>query len=71
MAITALILFSAALAAAVWTIVATVAPRLDYIVALLDGRASGPEPVLVAARRTVRRIEPVRLASLARLRAAA
>ncbi len=60
MAIIGMILFSAVLAASTWAIAMTVAPRWSRIVALLDGSAFAPVPVPVAARRTVRRIEPAR-----------
>lgn len=61
MAIVGILLFSVVFAVSLWAIFATVAPRWDRIVALLNGSAFETNThVPVAARRSVRRMEPVR-----------
>ena len=60
MAVIGLVLFSTVFAVSIWAIVDTVAPRLAQIAALLDGSAFAPVRMPVAARRTVRRLEPAR-----------
>lgn len=72
MAILGLMLFSITLAISLGTIAATLLPRWNYVVALLDGSAFAPAAQPVAARRRVNRIAPVTLrAQLRLLRAAA
>lgn len=72
MAILGFLFFAGVLAVSMWTIVATIQPRLGYIVALLSGSAAAPVLVPVAQRRRVRRLRPLPLRSeLRMIRAAA
>lgn len=58
MAVFGFLFFLGVLIVSLWTIHATVAPRLGYIVALLSGSNAAPALVPVAQRRRVRRISP-------------
>lgn len=71
-AILVVMFFAGVMAVATWAIVATIAPRLDYIAALLSDRPVSPMLVPVAQRRRVRRLSPLSFRSEVRLiRAAA
>lgn len=56
MAALGFLFFLGVLGASLWTIFATVAPRSNYIAALLSGSSAAPMLVPVAQRRRVRRI---------------
>lgn len=64
--------FVIVLAVSLWAMIVTVAPRLNYIAALLSGSMAAPVLAPVAQRRRVRRISPLPYrAELSLIRAAA
>lgn len=63
--------FGAVLAAAIWAMIATIAPRAHYIAALLSGSAAAPVLVPVAQRRQVRRVTAFPIRPAARMLPAA
>ena len=72
MAVLGFLFFSGVMAVSLWSIYATVQPRLGYIAALLSGSTAAPVLVPVAQRRRVRRVRPLPLRSeLRMIRAAA
>lgn len=72
MAAISFLFFVAVLAAAIWAIYATVAPRGRYITALLSDSAAAPVLVPTVRGRPVRRVSPLSpRAELRLIRAAA
>ncbi len=64
--------FMSVLAVSLWAMFVTIAPRIDYIAALLSGAVVAPVMVPVAQRRRVRQLNPLSVRSEIRMiRAAA
>lgn len=63
MAVLGLLFFASVLIIALWSIVATIQPRVAYIADLLSGSTTAPVLIPVAQRRRVRQLNPLAVRS--------